>query len=121
LKILPIPNNAGRQLACHRVGHFHAFGAVAWGSREANPELLMGDVQNVAMDQRRLVDFLAIDESAVAAAQVSNAKCPILLPDLHVFLGHLAGIDGPLRGAAAANKKRQRPEQNAMGRMAPPP
>ena len=112
---------AVRQLAPaegHRRGP--ALGVAAGLAHVGAPdaELEVGEVDDVAVDQRRVLDQRTVDEAAVAAVQVPK---PQLLPaqvDLGVELRDRLGGQHQLEALAAADPERHRADAHAPQRSA---
>src|SRR5579884_1210233 len=85
----------------------------------AEAELLVGDMDNVPMKKRGLLNALAIDKGAVGAAQITNVDLPTEANDLGVFLGDMPGVDAIVGGCTPTNGEGKSLQQQAMGAFAP--
>ena len=84
----------------------------------AHAELEVGEVDDVALDERRVLDERAVDEAAVAAAQVAQAQVLAARVDLGVELRDRVGRQHQLEALAAAHPERQRADAHAAQRPA---
>ena len=66
-----------------------------------HPELVVPDVQDVALVERRVRDRLAVQERAVAAAEVAHAQREPVRVDLRVVLRDVGGGQDELQARRA--------------------
>ena len=84
----------------------------------AHAELEVGEVDDVALDERHVLDERAVHEAAVAAAQVAEPEVLAAPVDLRVQLRDRVRGQHQLEPLAAPDAERQRVDPNALDRPA---
>src|SRR5208283_4801391 len=68
-------------------------GAQAHGRSQAETEFPVSHVNDVAVDQRDLVDSLAVGKGSIGAAEITHQVPTGILSDEGVVFGDLVGVD----------------------------
>src|SRR5207248_1452598 len=81
--------DAGRELASGQLGHRDCprVRSVHQGNIGVEAKFSVGEMNDVAFLEDRLVDLLAIDKDAILAAEIANPELAARLVDLGVLLG----------------------------------